>query len=309
MPIPHLWYLQEYGNPIGDDPNLCIAWNLTNNFVRSHEKCPRCRRCPKLSETWDTMQSLCQAGGHTQKVLMSRKKPRPLSNASGASGASGGSTLRFWEFVTELTELMCFWTLSCGKSFGLSWLGLRPETELVAVVASYITWGECLSVVPHETEKITLAVDGEDCLASLFLCSLLMPRPSMTHCKTLDSFYRLSIVPQCLEHPKWSKCGVLQDSDSDSSGSSALSPWDPWVKLQVMSCWSESSASISLIEHDWKRSNDPEHLQLDRRWDLHELFLRKPLHESRLFFARLTLGQNAISKIFGQGACSRVWHG
>ena len=49
MPIPHLWYLQEYGNPIGDDPNLCIAWNLTNHFVRySHEKCPRCRRCLKL---------------------------------------------------------------------------------------------------------------------------------------------------------------------------------------------------------------------------------------------------------------------
>ena len=212
--------------------------------------------------------------------------------------------LRICESYWELTELMCFWTLSCGKSFGLSWLGLRPETELVAVVACYITWGECLSVVPHETEKITLAVDGEDCLASLFLCSLLMPRPSMTHCKTFDSFYRLSVVPQCLEHPKWSKCGVLQDSDSDSSGSSALSPWDPWVKLQVMSCWSESSASISLIEHDWKRSNDPEYLQLDRRWDHHELFLRKPLHESRLFFARLTLGQNAISEIFGQGACT-----
>lgn len=61
------------------------------------------------AESWKPSEK--EAGGHTQKVLMSRKKPRPLSNASGASGASGG---------------------------------------------------ECLSVVPHETEKITLAVDGED---------------------------------------------------------------------------------------------------------------------------------------------------
>ena len=117
-----------------------------------------------------------------QKSLMSRKKPRPLSNGS---NGQNGQKLSFKRKALRVRESIEHWQ------------------------------GEYASVVPQETDKFSLAVDGEDPLYYAIMGFQRKFHPSTT--------------ALCFEDGMWGdECGQLvpakhpQDSDSDSSGSRAL---------------------------------------------------------------------------------------